>query len=85
MQEQLQKRIRELKIEFETGQKMLADYEKRRANLGESLLRISGAIQVLEEEIAKYGQAQDKSRHQEDSKAANVEKLIAADAAQGMR
>ena len=30
--------------------------EARRANLKESLLRISGAIQVLEEEMAKQGQ-----------------------------
>ena len=36
---------------------MLAEVEARRANLQESLLRISGAIQVLEEELAKENQA----------------------------
>ena len=85
MREQLEQRLNELKIEFEAGQKMIVDLEKRRANLSESLLRISGAIQVLKEEIAKYGQAEDKSRRQEASNAANVEKLITADAAVGMR
>ena len=35
---------------------MLADLETKRANLGDGLLRISGAIQVLEEELAKTEQ-----------------------------
>lgn len=54
MKEQLQQRLRELKAEFESGQKMLADLENRQANLRSSLLRISGAILVLEEELDKY-------------------------------
>jgi hypothetical protein len=49
MQEQLERRLQELKTEFEAGQKMLADLEARQAQLRETLLRISGAIQVLEE------------------------------------
>lgn len=53
MKEQLKQRLKELKTEFETGQKMLAELEAKRANLKESLLRISGAIQVLEEELVK--------------------------------
>lgn len=53
MKEQLEKRLKELKNEFESGQKMLIDLDARRANLSESLLRISGAIQVLQEEINK--------------------------------
>jgi predicted nuclease with TOPRIM domain len=52
MREQLEQRLRELKAEFESGQKMLADLEAKAANLRETLLRISGAIQVLEEELA---------------------------------
>lgn len=32
---------------------MLADLEAKAANLRETLLRISGAIQVLEEELAR--------------------------------
>jgi len=53
MKEQLEKRLKELKEEFELGQKMLIDLDARRSNLSESLLRISGAIQVLQEEINK--------------------------------
>lgn len=53
MKEQLQQRLKELKVEFESGQKMLADLENRQANLRSSLLRITGAIQVLEEELHK--------------------------------
>lgn len=53
MKEQLQQRLRELKAEFESGQKMLADLEAKAANLRETLLRISGAIQVLEELLAQ--------------------------------
>jgi prefoldin subunit 5 len=47
--EQIEARLAELKSEFEQGQKMLAEVESRRENLRQSLLRISGAIQVLEE------------------------------------
>ena len=53
MREQLQKRLEELKAEFEAGQKMLNELETRRDNLRQTLLRISGAVQVLEEELAK--------------------------------
>jgi len=55
MKEQLERRIQELKTEFESGQKMLADLESREANMRTVLHRISGAIQVLEEELAKAG------------------------------
>jgi predicted nuclease with TOPRIM domain len=54
VKEQLEERLKELKAEFESGQKMLAELEARQANLRESLLRISGAIQVLEEELGKH-------------------------------
>jgi len=53
MHSQLHKRLNELKKEFETGQKRLAELEREQTNLRETLLRISGAIQVLEEELAK--------------------------------
>ena len=56
MKQQLEQRLTELKTEFESGQKMLADLEARQANLRDSLLRISGAIQVLEEELAEETQ-----------------------------
>ncbi|MCG9967132.1 hypothetical protein L9W92_03570 [Pelotomaculum terephthalicicum JT] len=55
MREQLEQRLKELKAEFESGQKMLADLESRQTNMRTVLQRISGAIQVLEEELAKAG------------------------------
>ncbi len=53
MKHQLEQRLKELKSEFESGQKALADLEVKQMNLRNTLLRISGAIQVLEEELAK--------------------------------
>lgn len=52
MQEKLTQRLQTLKAEFEAGQKLLADYETKQLSLRETLLRISGAIQVLEEVLA---------------------------------
>jgi len=56
MKEQLQQRLKQLKSEFESGQQMLAEMEAKQANLRNTLLRISGAIQVIEEELAKESQ-----------------------------
>lgn len=53
MKKQIEKRLHELKSEFESGQKMLSELEEKRQNLNQTLLRISGAIQVLEEELGK--------------------------------
>jgi predicted nuclease with TOPRIM domain len=53
MEERLEQRLKTLKAEFETGQRMLADLEAKRAELERTLLRISGAIQVLEEELGQ--------------------------------
>jgi len=49
MKEQLEQRLASLKAEFEAGQKMLSELESKQATVRETLLRISGAIQVLEE------------------------------------
>ena len=49
MKEQLEQRLNELKSEYQAGQKMLAELEAKQANLQQTLLRISGAMQVLEE------------------------------------
>lgn len=51
MKEQLEKRIMEFKGELEAGQKMLEELDMRRTSLGQTILRISGAIQALEELI----------------------------------
>lgn len=52
MQEQLQVRLSVLKQEFETGQTQLRELERQQTYLRETLLRISGAIQILEEVLA---------------------------------
>jgi predicted nuclease with TOPRIM domain len=53
MRTQLQQRLTDLRTEYESGQKMLASLEVKQANLRDTLLRISGAIQVLEEELSR--------------------------------
>lgn len=55
MRDQLNERVRALKAEFEAGQKVLAELEQRHVAMEQKLLRISGAIQVLEEELGKAG------------------------------
>lgn len=49
MKQQLEQRLQSLKSEYKAGQKMLAELEAKQANVRDTLLRISGAIQVLEE------------------------------------
>lgn len=49
MEEKIQERLNELQREFEAGQAMLAELQTKQATLKETLLRISGAIQVLQE------------------------------------
>jgi uncharacterized protein involved in exopolysaccharide biosynthesis len=49
MDEKIKQRLQSLKTEYEAGQKMLAELEAKQANLRSTLLRIGGAIQVLEE------------------------------------
>ena len=53
MKEQLLRRLEELRSEFESGQKMLAELEAQQVHVKSSLLRISGAIQVLEELLSE--------------------------------
>jgi hypothetical protein len=52
MQEQMQSRLLELKGEYELGDQRLRDLVQQEAAVRETLLRISGAIQVLEELLA---------------------------------
>lgn len=52
MREQLKQRVSELKTELEKGKQMLAELEGKEAELRQTLLRISGAIQVIEEVLA---------------------------------
>lgn len=60
MDAQLEKRLVELRAEYESGQKIfkdidlkLAELENRKKVLGETLLRISGAIDLLEEVLGE--------------------------------
>jgi predicted nuclease with TOPRIM domain len=53
MRDRLEQRLQQLKAEFERGQQMLAKLEREQAGLRDSLLRIGGAIQVLEEELGQ--------------------------------
>ncbi len=53
MNEKLEARIKELKEELEQGQKIMEELDTKRANLSYTILRISGAIQVLEEMLQK--------------------------------
>lgn len=57
MKEQLLQRLQQLRSEFEAGQRVLAELDAKKANITETLLRISGAIQVLEEELARQNSA----------------------------
>ena len=59
MKEKLEKRLAELKAEFESGKKVMAEYEAKQTELRDTLLRISGAIQILEEEISKENETDD--------------------------
>ncbi|MCZ7384612.1 MAG: hypothetical protein O8C63_07670 [Candidatus Methanoperedens sp.] len=56
MKQQLEQRLKELRAEFDSGQRTLGEMEIKQANLRNTLLRISGAIQVLEEELARENQ-----------------------------
>ena len=58
MREQMQARLEELKKELETGQAELQKVEMQRTYLRETVLRIDGAIQVLEELLTRQPQGQ---------------------------
>jgi hypothetical protein len=51
--DQIETRLKALKIEFEAGQAELQRVMKQQTLLHETMLRISGAIQVLEELLAE--------------------------------
>ena len=59
MQEQLKARLEELKKEYETGQARLRELETETQYVRETLLRISGAIQVIQEMLSQPGEQED--------------------------
>jgi hypothetical protein len=52
VKDQLQARLAELKREYQLGEGQLGELTRRETALRETLLRIAGAIQVLEELLA---------------------------------
>lgn len=56
MQEQLKKRLESLKAEYNKGQQVLSSLQQQQAETQETLVRISGAIQVLEEVLEEIEQ-----------------------------
>ena len=49
MREQIERRLAELQAEYESGQNLLTNLNQQRTNLQQTVLRISGAMQVLDE------------------------------------
>lgn len=70
MREKLQARLEVLKHEFGAGQVQLQELDRQQATLRETLLRISGAIQVIEELLAAP---------KEDQKPSDAEKGVVTD------
>lgn len=58
MRERLEKRLAELEKEMATGQEQLQQLDEQRSALEKTLLRISGAIQVLKEELEQSEKGQ---------------------------
>lgn len=52
MRDRLEARLAELEAEQDAGRNLLAEMEAKQADLQQTLLRISGAIQVLQELLA---------------------------------
>jgi chromosome segregation ATPase len=74
MRDQLERRLEALRKEFTAGRTKAAELEQQQATLHQTLLRISGAIQVLEEELKTESQT-----------AAQANGIIGGDAAQNVQ
>lgn len=57
MNNEINARLKELKEEYKKGQERLIALEQETTSLGNTMLRISGAIQVLEELLANEATA----------------------------
>ena len=53
MKEKLQTRLQQLRTEYQSGQQMLQELQQKQINLEQTICRIAGAIQVLEEVLAE--------------------------------
>ena len=79
MKGQLERRLDELRSEFKSGQKLLGELEDKQANVKSTLLRISGAIQVLEEELTRATSAGSEGTSMETDHAAAFAEFSAAE------
>ena len=64
MREQMEARLAALKDEFDKGQTQLRQLESQSSSLRETMLRISGAIMVLEELLSPSARVTSGDRHQ---------------------
>jgi predicted nucleic acid-binding Zn-ribbon protein len=53
LRSRLEERLDALRAELDAGRRMLADLQARQAEVQDTVLRIAGAIQVLEEELRR--------------------------------
>ena len=53
MKQQLEQRLKELRVEYAAGQKVHGELKNKQVTLRITLLEINNAIQVLEEELSK--------------------------------
>lgn len=72
MKQQLKQRLKSLKAEFESGQKVLAELEAKQASVRDTLLRISGAIQVLEELLTADAESVENGKEQPEKNTTEV-------------
>jgi uncharacterized coiled-coil protein SlyX len=59
---QLEQRLAALREELAVGRRLLDDLQTRQAEVQDTMLRITGAIQVLEEELASAPDVEPPSR-----------------------
>lgn len=55
MRGELERRLTELRSEFEAGRRLEVDLQARLSEVSQTVLRVSGAIQVLEELLSADG------------------------------
>lgn len=61
MNDKLKQRLDALKSEYDAGQKMLTELDTRRQEISRMMLRIEGAMQVIQELLAQESAAPEPS------------------------
>ncbi len=70
MKQKLEQRLQALKDELASGQTVMAELDKKQTDLQHTMLRISGAIQVLEELLQESAELDAEENTEEKSVAA---------------